>query len=396
MADELRIMIAAGGTGGHVFPAIAIAEAIREQKPKARFLFVGTRDRMEWKAVPSAGFDIVPLWISGLHRRLTLKNLLLPLKLLVSLWQSRTYIRKFRPHAMISCGSFVAGPVGWMAARYQIPLFLQEQNSFPGITNRKLAGNAEYIFTAFKQADQWFPAEKTICAGNPVRKSLMAYARDPVSMEKARAHFNLNPDRPVLLVMGGSGGARSINEAIIANLASLHDNDQYQIIWQCGEHYMEEIKERLHQSRRSVEDYGHLRLYGFMNDITEAWAAADVIVSRAGAITCSELMATGKAGILVPSPWVAGDHQTRNAEALADQGAAVLLKDDELKERLSGTIRSLMDNPSRRKKIEETIAGLAKPDAADSIAKTILERIQEKNEGNSSPDTDKKKTKKSV
>lgn len=378
MADELRIMIAAGGTGGHVFPAIAIADAISEEHPKARILFVGTRDRMEWKAIPAAGYDIAPIWISGLHRRITLKNLLFPLKLLVSLWQSRNLIRRFRPHAMISCGGFAAGPAGWMAARQSIPLFLQEQNSYPGITNRKLAGKAEKIFTAFEEAERWFPKEKTVCIGNPVRKSLLDRMQDPSFPDQARSHFKLDKSCPVLLVMGGSGGARSINEAMLLHFRDLHDTDGIQVIWQCGEHYLQDIRSQLKKAGTPEEQYSGLRLYGFMDDVIEAWAAADVIVSRAGATTCAELLATGKAGILVPSPWVAGDHQTQNARALADQGAAIMLKDNELTDKLPEVIRSLIKDPTRRKTIRQQARKLARVDAANVIARHILKQVQQK------------------
>ncbi|MDG5767392.1 undecaprenyldiphospho-muramoylpentapeptide beta-N-acetylglucosaminyltransferase [Balneolales bacterium ANBcel1] len=379
MADELRIIMAAGGTGGHVFPAIAIADAIREQYPSARFLFVGTRDRMEWKAVPAAGYDITPVWISGFHRRLTLKNLLFPLKLLVSLWQSRSLIRRFRPHALVSCGGFAAGPAGWMAARQRVPVFLQEQNSYPGVTNRKLAPHAELIFTAFEEAGRWFPADRTVCAGNPVRQSLMERLRDSSFVRNAKAHFDFDPGKPVLLLMGGSGGAKSINEAVFKNLDALLDMDGLQIIWQCGEHYLQEIRLRLEREYGIGERQGQqagLRLFGFMDDVAEAWAAADTVVARAGAITCSELMVTGKAGILVPSPWVAGDHQTKNAEALAGKGAAMLLKDDRLADELPVAVRSLIMNPGKRLEMEKKIAGLARPNAAREIASLILNRIR--------------------
>ncbi len=376
MNDELRIMIAAGGTGGHVFPAIAIADALRSAHPSSRFLFVGTRDRMEWKTVPAAGYDIAPIWISGLHRRLTLKNLLFPLKLMVSLLQSWALIRKFRPHAMISCGGFVAGPAGWMASRMGVPLFLQEQNSFPGVTNRKLAPKAQMIFTAFDEAARWFPKQKIILAGNPVRETMITRLRDPGFPAKARHHFKLDDERPVLLVMGGSGGAKSINDAMLKHLKALHHSDGIQIIWQCGETYLGQIREKLIESGAPASDLPGLRLYGFMDDITEAWAAADVIVARAGAITCSELLAAGKAGILVPSPWVAGDHQTHNAKSLADNGAAVLLKDGDLDTQLPVAVRELINDPSRREKMQDQARKMAKIDAAAVIAGHILEHLK--------------------
>ncbi len=393
MSDELRIMIAAGGTGGHVFPAIAIADAIRSAHPSSRFLFVGTRDRMEWKTVPAAGYDIAPIWISGLHRRLTLKNLLFPLKLVVSLLQSRKLIRRFRPHAIISCGGFVAGPAGWMASRMGVPLFLQEQNSYPGVTNRKLAPKAQRIFTAFDEASGWFPKQKIILAGNPVRDKMITRLRDPGFPAKARRHFKLDDERPVLLVMGGSGGAKSINDAMLKHLKALHDSDGIQIIWQCGETYLGQIREKLNESATPVADFPGLRLYGFMDDITEAWAAADVIVARAGAITCSELLAAGKAGILVPSPWVAGDHQTHNAKSLADNGAAVLLKDGDLDAQLPEAIRKLINDPPLREKIQEQARNMAKNDAATVIAGKILDHLEKSGATPAIPtDSDKKQS----
>ncbi len=381
MSEPLRIMIAAGGTGGHVFPAIAIADAISEARPGTEFLFVGTRDRMEWKAVPSAGYEISPIWISGLHRRLTLKNLLFPFKLIVSLWQSRRLLRRYRPHAVISCGGFVAGPVGWMAARMGIPLFLQEQNSFPGVTNRKLAPKAELIFTAFDEAEKWLPKEKIIVAGNPVRQNLIRKLQDPEFPQQAREYFGLEKARPVLLVMGGSGGAKSINDAMLSHIGELLD-EEIQVIWQCGEVYLDDIRRELGE-----ETHAGLRLYGFMDDITEAWAAADLIVSRAGAITCSELLATGKAGVLVPSPHVAGDHQTHNARSLADKGAAIMISDSVLAEGLADRVRSLIHDSAQRGILQKQARKMAKKDAAADIARHILERVAAEPASHNPPST---------
>lgn len=377
MSEPLRIMLAAGGTGGHVFPAIAIADALRAERPGTRILFVGTRDRMEWKAVPAAGYDIAPIWISGFHRRLTLKNVLFPLKLLVSLWQSRHLVRQFGPHAVISCGGFASGPAGWMAVRSGVPLFLQEQNSFPGLTTRKLAPKARLIFTAFDEAAKWLPQEKIVVTGNPVRDVLIRKLQDPAFPPRARAHFGLDTARPVLLVMGGSGGAKSINDAMLKHVDALLA-DGIQVIWQCGEGYLGAIRRQIGPGERQADPdrYTDLRLYGFMDDITEAWAAADLIIARAGAITCSELLATGKAGILVPSPHVAGDHQMHNARSLSDHGAALLLADADLAGKLPETVRSLLGNTSRRRLLEQQARAMAKKEAAADIARHILEQIE--------------------
>lgn len=371
-------MIAAGGTGGHVYPAIAIADAIKKIVPDARFLFIGTRDRMEWKAVPAAGYEIVPLWISGFHRRLTWKNLLFPLKLLVSLRQSRKWIRKFRPHAVLSCGGFAAGPPGWMAARMGVPLFIQEQNSYPGVTNRKLAPHATKIFTAFEETARWFPPGKAMITGNPVRQSIIDSVKDRSFIHKAKKQFEFDPQRPVLLVMGGSGGAKSINDAMLHHLPLLHDRENIQILWQCGKAYLSEIREKLAARGTPEEAWPNLRLVGFMEEVTNAWAAADILLTRAGATTCSELLATGKAGILVPSPFVAADHQTKNAQALAEKGAALWVADDELMDKLPDAIRSLLNDPGKKESLEKRASEMAQPEAVTVIAEQIVSQINKK------------------
>ncbi len=364
-----RILIAAGGTGGHIYPAIAIADALTVINPEAVIKFVGTRDRMEWKAVPKAGYEIVGIWISGFHRRLTLKNILFPVKLLVSLIQSRMILSSFKPDLMISCGGFVAGPPGWLAGQRNIPLFIQEQNSFPGVTNRLLAKKARLIFTAFKEADQYFPAGKTKLTGNPTRKTL-------TNVEKQNAYdqFNFTPQKSTLLVLGGSGGARRINEAVAANMNKLHDELELQIVWQCGSRYYPDLHQRF-----DYETYSRLRLIDFLDHMAEAYAAADVVVCRAGALTCAELSLTGNASILVPSPNVAGDHQMKNAQSLVNAGAALLLKDENAREGLPGLVNMLMNDVEKRKTMQQAALRTAKPNAADEIVKKILHSINNSN-----------------
>lgn len=366
--DKLKILIAAGGTGGHVYPAIAIADALQKEYADVEFLFVGTKNHMEWEAVPRAGYDITSIWISGFHRQLTLKNLLFPVKLGTSLIQSLRIVRTFSPDVVISCGGYAAGPVGWVAAKRGYPLVIQEQNSFPGVTNRLLGKNADLIFTAFKDAENFFPQDHIVLAGNPTRKSLTD--TDP---KQSYESFNLDPDEPTLLILGGSGGARSINEAMAEHIATLHDDMQLQIIWQCGERYYDRLREDIKPAH-----FENLVLVDFLHKMPEAYAVADLVVSRAGALSCSELALTGKPSILVPSPNVAGDHQTKNAESMVHEGAAELIADDQLRETLAGLVRQLITDQQRLKEMQQAALKLARPEAAETIAKEIIQLIRSK------------------
>ncbi|MFH5833916.1 undecaprenyldiphospho-muramoylpentapeptide beta-N-acetylglucosaminyltransferase [Halalkalibaculum sp. DA384] len=361
-AGRPRILIAAGGTGGHVYPAIAIADALKAARPEAEILFAGTRDHMEWHAVPEAGYDIRSIWISGFHRRLTLKNLLFPVKLLTSLVQSYRIISNFKPNIVVSCGGYVAGPVGWVAVKRGLPLVIQEQNSYPGVTNRLLGKKAEHIFTAFEEANSYFPENKTTVAGNPTRSELAD--ADAASAYQA---FGFKADKRTLLVLGGSGGARAINEAMAANIDTLHNSQELQVIWQCGRSYYDKYRNQV-----NAGELQNLRLKDFLNNMDQAYAVADLVVSRAGALSCSELALTGKASILVPSPHVAGDHQTKNARSMADEGAAVLLKDSKLQETLAALVAKLMNDQERLKAMQKAALKLARPHAARDIATEIL------------------------
>ena len=362
-----RVLIAAGGTGGHVYPAIAIADALKEAFAETEILFIGTKDHMEWDAVPKAGYDIKSIWISGFHRRFTLKNILFPVKLGSSLVQSWAIVSQFKPDVVVSCGGFASGPVGWVASKKDIPLVLQEQNSYPGVTNRLLAKRARKIFTAFKDADRYLPADKTEMAGNPTRKKLVEADR-----EAAYKQFDFDNHEKTLLVLGGSGGAKSINEAMAANIDRLHNDMKLQIIWQCGSRYYDELHIELH-----TDDYEDLRLVDFLHNMPEAYAAADLVVSRAGALSCSELALTGKPSILVPSPNVAGDHQSKNARSMADEGAAEILDDSEAKETLAELVGKLISDENKLKEMQQAALKLAKPDAATEIAREILQIANE-------------------
>lgn len=358
-----RILIAAGGTGGHVYPAIAIADALKQENPDTELRFVGTKSHMEWVAVPNAGYKISNVWISGFHRRLTAKNLLFPVKLITALAQSVGILSNFKPDVVVSCGGYVAGPVGWVAGKKGIPVVIQEQNSFPGVTNRLLAKFAHKIFTAFVEAEKFLPASKIKITGNPTRKTLAA-----VDKASGLAAFGFDASKPVLLIMGGSGGAKTINEAIKENLETLHNEIGLQIIWQCGSRYEKALKAEVDEAK-----YPNLRLTAFLHNMPEVYAAADLVISRAGASSCSEFMNLGKASVLIPSPNVAGDHQTQNAKAMADAGASVLVKDVDAVQEIASVVKDLMNDTTKIETMNKAALALAKPDANATIAKEILE-----------------------
>lgn len=351
-------LISGGGTGGHVYPAIAIADALRQQEPDCKIVFAGTRDRMEWIAVPKAGYEIRGIWVSGIQRKISLKNLMVPIRLMVSIVQSIFIIRDVKPDAVICTGGYVCGPVGWAAARMGKPLFLQEQNSYPGLTIRKLAKDASLIFTAFDSARKYLPASKVILCGNPTRKELIRN-----SGSEAHRHFGFDPKRKTLLILGGSGGAKAINDAVLDNFNQLHDGLALQIIWQCGERYLDMIREVIAPSK-----YQRLRLYSFVDYMQYAYSAADLVVTRAGASVCAELMVSGKPGVLVPSPNVTGDHQTKNAKAMEEGGAAIVVRDADVGRDLVGVISKLFARPDTLYEMSKAAKRMASPEAAGRIA----------------------------
>lgn len=365
---KIKVLIAAGGTGGHVYPAIAIADALRDSRADAEILFAGTKNHMEWETVAKAGYNITSIWISGFHRRFTLKNLLFPVKLGTSIIQSFTIIRKFNPDVVISCGGYVAGPVGWVASKMGIPLVIQEQNSYPGVTNRILGKNAARIFTAFEDAKKYFPADNVRLAGNPTRKSLSLKSRD-----EALQTFDFSSDKKTLLILGGSGGAKSINEAMQQHIKTLHDDLDLQIIWQCGKRYYDKLS-----SMVDTKAYQNLRLKDFIHDMPAAYAVADLVISRAGALSCSELSLTGKPSIMVPSPNVAGDHQTKNARSMVENGAAKLINDGELKAQLVKVVKEIINDEERLAEMSKSAKELAHPNAANEIATEIMELVKSK------------------
>ena len=363
--DELRVIIAGGGTGGHVFPAIAIANALKKRIPAAEILFIGALGRMEMQKVPAAGYQIIGLNIAGIQRRLTLKNLLVPFKLLHSMMRSNKILKQFKPQLVVGVGGYASAPVVNQAVRQGIPVLIQEQNSYPGITNRMLGRKAQKICVAYEGMERFFDKSKLTLTGNPVRSDIINLHG---KQQEALKHFGLQPGRPILLVTGGSLGARSINHAVEKHLPFWVD-EGIQVIWQTGTHYLQSAR----QAARKFE--GAVSVNPFIDRMDLAYAAADMIVSRAGAIAISEICIVQKAAILVPSPYVAEDHQTKNALALVHHHAAVLVKDHEVEERLGTAVSDLMQDNHLRMQIAERLKGLAFPDAADNIAGVALKMI---------------------
>jgi UDP-N-acetylglucosamine--N-acetylmuramyl-(pentapeptide) pyrophosphoryl-undecaprenol N-acetylglucosamine transferase len=363
--SKRRIIIGGGGTGGHIFPAISIAQAIREKDPGVEILFVGAENKIEMEKVPEAGFSIIGLPVSGLHRRITVKNISFLVNLFRSTMKSARIIKDFRPDLAAGVGGYASGPILRAAARRGVPIVIQEQNSYAGLTNRLLAKRARKIFVAYEGMEKYFPAEKILLTGNPVRKNI-------INVEKKRGeafkHFHLDEKKPVVLIIGGSQGAGTINNSILKDLA-LFGKD-IQLIWQTGKYYYEKMKEKTGDVTGS-----NIKLFPFIKNMDLAFASADVIISRAGAGTISELALAGKPVILVPSPIVAEDHQTKNAMALVKKEAAIHVADAEAEKVLVTTCMDLLANDKQRKILGENIKAFALPDSADRIAEEILMMI---------------------
>lgn len=357
-----RYMIAGGGTGGHVFPALAIAGGIKSRLPQAELLFVGAEGRMEMTKVPDAGYAIVGLPIAGLQRRFALSNFSLPLKLFMSLIKAIGLVREFRPNAIVGVGGYASAPLLLAARILRIPYLIQEQNSFAGLTNKLLGRGASSICVAFDGMEKYFPAKKVHLTGNPVRNDLL---RQNISQYEAQLHFGLEPGRLTILVLGGSLGARTINEAVASALPGWKEKG-YQLIWQTGKGWMEKAPAMLKGSEGMIT-------MSFISEMNYAYAAADVVVSRAGALSIAEICMAGKASILVPSPNVAEDHQTRNAESLLTRNAALMLRDKEAVAGLSEAVEEILARPGAIEQIGMAAHTLAKPDACEKIVNQILQ-----------------------
>lgn len=360
---QYKFILSGGGTGGHIYPAIAIANELKSRFPDAEFLFVGAQDKMEMQKVPQAGYKIKGLWISGIQRRLTFDNSLFPLKLLASLLKSRTIIREFKPDVVIGTGGFASGPLLQVAAIAGIPMVIQEQNSYPGITNKWLSKKANKICVAYENLERFFPKNKMILTGNPVRQDLI-----DIQSKRAEAiqFFNLDSNKKTLLVLGGSLGARRVNQLIEKELKNLLSQN-VQVIWQCGKLYFEDYKKY---------NEGDVQVMAFIEKMDLVYAAADIVISRAGASSVSELCIVGKPVIFIPSPNVAEDHQTKNAQAIVDRKGAIMLKESELDSQFGLVFEALLKDQGKQNQLCENIEQLAKPEATKQIVDEIVKLIK--------------------
>ncbi len=366
----LKIIVSGGGTGGHIFPAIAIANAIKALRPDTEFLFVGAEGKMEMEKVPAAGYKIEGLWISGFQRKLTLSNLAFPFKLISSLLKAKKLLKTFNADAAIGTGGFASGPMLQVAANKGIVTLIQEQNSYPGITNKILSKKVDKICVAYNGMEKYFPKEKIILTGNPVRQDILSLEG---KRERGIEFFGLDSNKKTILVIGGSLGARTINESIATCVQSFADAN-IQLIWQTGKGYFETAK----TATASYNEKG-IKAFDFIQKMDYAYAVADVVISRAGASSISELCLVKKPCILIPSPNVAEDHQTKNAMALVTYNAALLIKDIEAKEKLKEAVLNLMQDETQCIKLSENIGRLAFKDSATVIANEILSLINNKN-----------------
>lgn len=360
----LKFILSGGGTGGHIYPAIAIANELKLRFPDAAILFVGASDKMEMQKVPQSGYPIKGLWIAGIQRKFTFDNALFPIKLVDSLVKSRTIIRHFKPDVVIGTGGFASGPLLRMAGIAGIPTVLQEQNSFPGITNKWLSKKAHKICVAYEHLERFFPKNKIVLTGNPVRQDLVDFKEKRAA---GLAFFKLDETKKTLLVLGGSLGARRINQLIAKELVNFSAQN-VQLIWQCGKLYNDQYAH--------FNEKENVQVVSFIDKMDLAYAAADVIISRAGASSVSELCLVGKPTLFIPSPNVAEDHQTKNANAIVDKEGALLIKENELDTQFATTINSLLNDENLQKKLSENMLQLAKPNATIDIVDEIVKLIK--------------------
>ncbi|SEM99820.1 UDP-N-acetylglucosamine-N-acetylmuramylpentapeptide N-acetylglucosamine transferase [bacterium A37T11] len=358
-----RVIISGGGTGGHIFPAVAIANALQRVAPDTEILFVGANGRMEMDKVPAAGYKIIGLDIQGINRNSLWKNLLLPFKLMQSISRARQIIRDFKPDVAVGVGGYASGPLLMAAGNMGIPTLIQEQNSYAGITNKRLGKKAKRICVAFEGMEAFFPAEKIMFTGNPIRQeSVDIRGKD----FEAKELLSLSSQKKTLLVTGGSLGARTLNKSILAGIESLREAN-VQVIWQCGSYYYDNLK-----NYEALAGADHIKLTAFLHRMDLAYAAADIIIARAGAGTIAELCAVGKPVILVPSPNVAEDHQTKNAQALEEKGAAIVVKDNDASDQLVTTALQLLQQKEKMKQLSQHIHQLAILNADEVIAREVL------------------------
>lgn len=363
----MKVLIGGGGTGGHVFPAIAIAQALKKIDPQIDILFVGAKDKIEMEKVPAAGFKIIGLPAAGFQRKNMLKNITLPFKLAACMLKARSIIKDFRPDVAVGVGGYASGPILRAAANFGVPIVLQEQNSHAGVTNQILAKKASRIFTAYHGMEKYFDESKIKFAGNPVRADIVD---NDFTREDAMAHFGLDPNKTTVLSVGGSLGAGTINKSILAHIDEITDSG-IQLIWQTGKYYYDDIMKAL-----EGKNYPTIHPMAFVKRMDLAYKAADVVVSRSGALSVSELCLAAKPVIFIPSPNVAEDHQTKNAMALVSKDAAAMIRDSEAEELFFREVKSLCDDAQKRAMFSQNIAKLAVKNSADLIAHDILEMVK--------------------
>lgn len=363
MTNAIRVIISGGGTGGHIFPAVSIANALKELYPETEILFVGAEGRMEMQRVPAAGYKIIGLPVAGFDRKHLLKNISVIIKLIRSQWKAKKIIRDFKPDVAVGVGGYASGPTLKMAGLMGIPTLIQEQNSYAGVTNKLLAKKACKICVAYEGMERFFEKEKIILTGNPVRQGLL---ESKITREEAIQKFGLSPEKKTVLIIGGSLGARTINQSVLQNLEKISQSG-IQFIWQTGKYYFEDIKATM----KSSGEYPMLHVTDFISDMSAAYKAADLVISRAGAGSISEFCLLQKPVILVPSPNVAEDHQTKNALALVKKDAAIYVKDNEAVASLIDKTIDTVQKPEELKKLSMNIACLALKDSANVIAKEV-------------------------
>lgn len=366
----MKVIVSGGGTGGHIFPAVAVAQEIKKRDPSVELLFVGAKGKMEMIKVPKAGFKIKGLWISGFHRSLTFRNLLFPFKLIVSFFQSFGILYKFKPDVVAGFGGYASGAALWMASKMGKPTLIMEQNSYPGMTNKLLNGKADVVCIAYEEAAKYFTKSRTVLTGNPIRSKL----RSQLDQTACKETLGLDLNKKTILMIGGSLGARSINLAFEGSYDRLKQIDDIQFIWQCGGGYIDQYKDG------RVSTLEHVHLTAFIEDMATAYTAADLVVCRAGALSIAEVMCLGKASILIPSPNVAEDHQSKNAAALVDKGAAVLLKDKHVDQLVEKAV-DLLEDEKKLEIISKNASSMFLDNSAERIVDELYGLLKERNNG---------------
>ena len=360
-----RIIVSGGGTGGHIYPAIAIADELKRLRPDTEFLFVGATGKMEMEKVPMAGYKIIGLPIRGLERKLSLATLSFPFKLIASLWKSRSIVKSFQPDVVVGTGGYAGGPILYVAAKMGVPTLIQEPNAFAGLANKWVGRVVDKVCVAFPGMEKFFPEEKLVETGNPVREEMLGRA----AARSKRAEDRVLSEGANVLLMGGSGGARSLNEAMRDNTEAIQARPQVQWKWQCGKNYYESFKDCASAQLKNVT------ISAFIDDMEEAYANADIVIGRAGSTTIAEIQFLGKPTILVPSPWVAEDHQTKNAEALEMQSAAIVVADSKVNDELVSTVFGVIDDAQTPTVLSNNARAMAQTGAVTRIANEVLNLI---------------------